>query len=113
VNQLTLLVGSMTGVYSLSAGELMNLPLNDMQSTEFLLTAATSLLALVLVIPRIIGWKSGLVLLALFLLHLPFVDQSERQFFTYIYLGIAVVCGSWYLYLKLSNKEEASIAITD
>ena len=91
----------------------MNLPLNDMQSTEFLLTAATSLLALVLVIPRIIGWKSGLVLLALFLLHLPFVDQSERQFFTYIYLGIAVVCGGWYLYLKLSNKEEANSAITD
>ena len=113
VNQLTLLVGSMVGVYSLSAGELMSFPLNDIQSTEFLVTAATSLLALVMVIPRIIGWKSGAILLALFLLHLPFVDQSERQFFTYIYLGIAVVCGSWYLYLKLSNKEEANSAITD
>ena len=113
VNQLTLLVGSMTGIYSLSAGELMSFPLNDVQSIEFLLTAATSLLALALIVPRIIGWKSGAILLGLFLLHLPFVDQSGREFFTYIYLGLAVVCGVWYLYLRLFNKEETSTSITD
>ena len=113
VNQLTLLVGSMVGIYSLSAGELMSFPLNDIQSIEFLLTAATSLLALALVVPRIIGWKSGAVLLGLFLLHLPFVDQSGREFFTYIYLSLAVVCGVWYLYLRLFNKEGTSTSITD
>lgn len=113
VNQLTLLVGSMVGIYSLSAGELMSFPLNDIQSIEFLLTAATSLLALALVVPRIIGWKSGAVLLGLFLLHLPFVDQSGRELFTYIYLGLAVVCGGWYLYLRLFNKEGTSSTITN
>ncbi|HAE32222.1 MAG TPA: sodium:proton exchanger, partial [Dehalococcoidia bacterium] len=75
VNQLTLLVGSMVGIFSLSAGELLSFPLNHMQSVEFLLTAAVSLFALILVVPRIIGWKSGSILLILFLAHLPFTGS--------------------------------------
>ena len=98
VNQLTLLVGSMVGIFSLSAGELLSFPLNHMQSVEFLLTAAVSLLALILVVPRIIGWKSGSILLILFLAHLPFTGSADRLYFTYGYLLLSALIGVIYLY---------------
>ena len=98
VNQLTLLVGSMVGIFSLSAGELLSFPLNHLQSVEFLLTAATSLFALILVVPRIIGWKSGSILLILFLAHLPFTGSADRLYFTYGYLLLSALIGVIYLY---------------
>ena len=98
VNQLTLLVGSMVGIFSLSAGELLSFPLNHMQSVEFLLTAAVSLFALILVVPRIIGWKSGSILLILFLAHLPFTGSADRLYFTYGYLLLSALIGGIYLY---------------
>ena len=98
VNQLTLLVGSMVGIFSLSAGELLSFPLNHMQSVEFLLTAAVSLFALILVVPRIIGWKSGSILLILFLAHLPFTGSADRLYFTYGYLLLSALIGVIYLY---------------
>ena len=98
VNQLTLLVGSMVGIFSLSAGELLSFPLNHMQSVEFLLTAAASLFALILVVPRIIGWKSGSILLILFLAHLPFTGSADRLYFTYGYLLLSALIGGIYLY---------------
>ncbi|MCL0054408.1 sodium:calcium antiporter [Dehalococcoidia bacterium] len=98
VNQLTLLVGSMVGIFSLSAGELLSFPLNHMQSVEFLLTAAVSLLALILVLPRVIGWRSGSILLILFLAHLPFTGSADRLYFTYGYLLLSALIGGIYLY---------------
>ena len=98
VNQLTILVGSMVGIFSLSAGELLSFPLNHMQSVEFLLTAAVSLFALILVVPRIIGWKSGIILLILFLAHLPFTGSADRLYFTYGYLLLSALIGVIYLY---------------
>ena len=98
VNQLTLLVGSMVGIFSLSAGELLSFPLNHMQTVEFLLTAAVSLFALILVVPRIIGWKSGSILLILFLAHLPFTGSADRLYFTYGYLLLSALIGVIYLY---------------
>ena len=98
VNQLTLLVGSMVGVFSLSAGEILNFPLNHMQSVEFLLTAAVSALGVMFLIHRVINWKAGLILLVLFIAHLPFTDSSERLYFTYIYLAIGAVYGLFFLY---------------
>jgi cation:H+ antiporter len=104
VNQLTLLVGSVVGIFSLSAGKIINFPLNDMQSIEFLLTAAVSVLALVLVSRKIIGWKSGGILLFLFIAHLPFTDSEDRLLFTYLNLAIALGLGSAYLYNRIKNN---------
>ena len=98
VNQLTLLVGSMVGIFSLSAGELLSFPLNHMQSVEFLLTAAVSLLALILVLPRVIGWRSGSILLILFIAHLPYTGSADRLYFTYGYLLLSALIGGIYLY---------------
>ena len=89
VNQLTLLVGSMVGIFSLSVGELLSFPLDSRQSTEFLLTSAVSIFAILLIAPRLVGWKVGAALLALFIAHLFFVDEAERRIFAYVYLGLA------------------------
>ena len=91
VNQLTLLIGSMVVVFSLSAGEPLNFGLESRQAAEFLLTSAMSLFAVLLVAPRVIGWKGGAVLLGLFVAHLFFTDESERMIFAYIFLALSLV----------------------
>ena len=89
VNQLTVLIGSMVVVFSLSAGEPLNFLLNSRQATEFLLTSAVSVFAVLLIAPRLITWTSGVTLLGLFIAHLFFVDEGERLVFALIYLGLA------------------------
>ena len=91
VNQLTLLVGSMTVIFSMSAGEVISFPLNDRQGIEFLLTTAVSLFGVLLIAKRVISWKMGAVLLVLFIAHLLFPDEDARLIFAFIYLGLAVV----------------------
>ena len=90
VNQLTLLVGSITIVFSISAGEVLSFPLDDRQSIEFLLTAAVSAFAIILIAPRVLGARVGLVLLGLFIVHLFFSDPGQRLIFSYIYFGLAI-----------------------
>ena len=92
---MTLLIGSMVVVFSLSAGQALSFPLDSRQSVEFLLTSAVSTFALVLVAPRIVGWKTGMVLLVLFLGHLPFVEPEQRRMFSYLYLALAGGLLAW------------------
>ena len=87
VNQLTLLVGSMTVIFSMSAGEVISFPLNDRQGIEFLLTTAVSLFGVLLIAKRVISWKMGAVLLVLFIAHLLFPNEDARRIFAFIYLG--------------------------
>lgn len=90
VNQLTVLIGSMVVIFSLSAGEPLNFLLDSRQSVEFLLTSAVSLFGLLLIAPRLISWGSGLTLLGLFIAHLFFVEESARLVWAFVYLGLAV-----------------------
>ncbi len=91
VNQLTLLIGSMVVVFSLSSGEPLNFGLESRQAAEFLLTSAMSLFAVLLIASRVIDWKGGAVLLGLFVAHLFFTSESERMLFAYIFLALSVV----------------------
>ena len=84
VNQLTLLVGSMVIIFSISAGQPLAFPLDSRQSAEFLLPAAVSTFAILLIAPRVVSWKAGAVLLGLFIAHLFFADTGERLVFAYI-----------------------------
>ena len=90
VNQLTLLIGSMVVVFSISAGQLLSFPLDSRQAAEFLLMTAMSLFAILLIAPRLITWKAGLVLLGLFVAHLFFTDKDARLIFAYIFFGLGV-----------------------
>ena len=106
VNQLTVLVASMVAIFSLSIGEALSFPLDDRQSTEFLLTAAVSVLAIVLIFPRMIWWGAGLALLVLFFAHLPFTSSDERQIFSYIYLGLAGGVALYYWYMHMTGRRD-------
>ena len=85
VNQLTLLVGSIVVVFSISAGQLNSFPLDyfepgnflsriaspfGLQSSEFLLTAAMAAFAVLLISTRIIILWHGLTLLTIFVAYL-------------------------------------------
>ena len=89
VNQLTVLIGSMVVIFSFSAGEVLSFPLDTRQSAEFFLTSAMSVFAIILIVPRLISWRAGLVLLVLFVAHLGFVDENQRLVFAYIFLGLS------------------------
>lgn len=97
VNQLTLLIGSMVVIFSLSAGQPISFPLDDRQSVEFLLTTAMSVFALLLIAPRIISWRAGVVLLGLFIAHLFFLGTEVRLYFSYLFfaLSIGLVIQNW------------------
>lgn len=88
-SQLTLLVGSMVVIFSISAGEPLNFGLDDRQAVEFLLTSAMSLFAILLIIPRVIGWRSGASLIVLFAAHLAIPNEEARLIFAYIFLGLS------------------------
>jgi len=66
VNQWTLLVGTLPIVYSINKGGVSELPLDDRQNFEFLLTSAQSLFAVLLLVSLRINWRGGLLLLFLF-----------------------------------------------
>ena len=84
VNQLTLLVGSIVVVFSLSSGQLLSFPLDyfeggfverlrgpfGLQSSEFLLTAAASTFAILLISTRIIKLWHGIALLGIFVAYM-------------------------------------------
>ena len=90
VNQLTLLVGSMAVIFSISAGEVLSFPLDDRQTVEFLLTTAVSAAALMLIAKRVISWNAGAVLLVLFAAHLFFPESDDRLRFAFLYFGLAL-----------------------
>ncbi len=100
VNQLTLLVGSIVVVFSISAGQLQSFPLDyfepsgfferlsgpfGLQSSEFLLTAATSTFGVLLISTRIVKLWHGITLLGIFaaymttLLFMPDFFGGERD----------------------------------
>ena len=84
VNQLTLLVGSIVLVFSISAGQPLNFPLDHfepggfsrlfsefgLQSSEFLLTAAAAAFGLILISTRVIKLWHGITLLGIFLAYM-------------------------------------------
>lgn len=68
LNQWTLLVGMIPGVYALSAGHLMPpMPMDSHQMNEIMLTAAQSLLGVMLLVTLRLSMWQGLLLFALFI----------------------------------------------
>ncbi|GAA1952688.1 sodium:proton exchanger [Kitasatospora viridis] len=90
VNQWTLLIGSLPLAY-LAGGGGGPLPLAPRQVDEVLLTAAQTVLAVVLLLDlRFLPWKAGL-LLVLFAVQFALPDQHARVLLSWVYLGLAAV----------------------
>ena len=111
VNQLTLLVGSMAVIFSLSAGEILSFPLDDRQTVEFLLTTAVSAAALMLIAKRVISWNAGAILLVLFAAHLFFPESDDRLGFSFLYFGLALglVAIDWQRVKSLFREEPQAL----
>jgi len=94
VNQWTLLIGTISLVYSISAGGLAALELDLQQRQEIFLTAAQSLFAVVLLADRRLTWWQA------FLLFLPFAVQlaipSLRIDIAIVYLLMTVAAAIRY-----------------
>jgi cation:H+ antiporter len=86
VNQWTLLVGLLPMVYSISGGHLQPMHLDARQREEVFLTAAQSLLALVVLSNLSFGLGEALLLLGLFVLQFAFPTPEIRMWLGYVYL---------------------------
>ncbi|MBI3330719.1 MAG: sodium:calcium antiporter [Candidatus Omnitrophica bacterium] len=89
VNQWTLLVGLLPMVYAISGGHLHPMGLDNRQTEEFFLTAAQSLLALVVLANLRFGLWEAVLLLGLFLLQFVFPTPQVRMWLGYGYLLVA------------------------
>jgi len=90
VNQWTLLVGMLPLVYAISGGHLEPMALDGRQAEEIFLTAAQSLLALVLLANLSFGFWEAVVLLGLFVLQFVFPTPEIRTLLGIGYLVIAL-----------------------
>ncbi len=78
VNQLTVLIGSMPVIYSISAGQFLAVQLEHRQIMEFFLTSSLSVFAVVLLARRWLGILPALGLLALFFVQLVFYTSTAH-----------------------------------
>ena len=90
VNQWTLLVGLLPMVYAISGGHLQPMHLDARQVEEMFLTAAQSLLGLVVLSNLRFGLWEALLLLGLFVLQFAFPAPSIRLWLAAGYLAVAV-----------------------
>lgn len=90
VNQWTLLIGLLPLVYSISGGHLMPMHLDARQCEELFLTAAQSLLAIVILANWSFGIGEALLLATLFSLQLVFPSTEVRLILSWLYIAIAL-----------------------
>jgi cation:H+ antiporter len=94
VNQWTLLIGCLPIAYALSSGTLNPLPTDNRQTEELLLTAAQSLLAVVLIMNlRMTIWEGALLAVLFFAQFLTPHSLVPRDAFSALYIALAVVFG--------------------
>ncbi len=87
----TLLIGGMVVIFSLSAGQVLTLPLDSRQAIEFLLTTAVAVFGLLLIARRVVDWRAGAALLALFVAHLFFPKAEHRLWVAGVYFALAAL----------------------
>jgi cation:H+ antiporter len=100
VNQWTLLIGTISLVYSISAGRVAALQLDLQQRHEIFLTAAQSLFAVVMLADRQLTWWQAGLLFAPFAVQL--MIPHWRLEVAYVYLALAVIWGVHYRHHMLA-----------
>jgi cation:H+ antiporter len=90
VNQWTLLVGTLSLVYSIALGAPEPLPLDERQVMELFLTGAQSLFAVVLIIVLSLDWKGALALFVLFMGQLLSPAEGVHLWFAGAYIVLAI-----------------------
>jgi cation:H+ antiporter len=90
VNQWTLLVGLLPTVYAISGGFLEPMVLDARQVEEIFLTAAQSLLAMVVLANLRFGLAEGILLLGLFAVQFVIPTPQIRLLLGYVYLVVSL-----------------------
>ena len=100
VNQWTLLIGMLPLVYAISGGRVVPMHLDGRQAEEIFLTAAQSLLAIIILANWSFGLWEGVLLAGLFTAQLAMPIPWIRMGFAFLYLAIAL----GYLATRSSRK---------
>ena len=90
VNQWTLLIGMLPLVFSISGGHLMPMHLDARQCEELFLTAAQSLMAVIILANWSFGIGEALLLMGMFLLQFVFPSTAVRLVLSGLYLAVAL-----------------------
>ncbi|MBI2339557.1 MAG: sodium:calcium antiporter [Deltaproteobacteria bacterium] len=101
VNQWTLLVGMLPLVYNLSAGHFGPMVMDSRQSEEIFLTAAQSVLALVIIMNLRFSITEALILFVLFVTQLFFTSTEARDIYAIVYLALGI---GWFFIIKDNRK---------
>ncbi|MBI2723805.1 MAG: hypothetical protein HYX50_01960, partial [Chloroflexi bacterium] len=95
VNQWTLLIGTLPIAYAISSGTINPLPTDTRQTEEMLLTAAQSLLAVILLINlRMTMWEAGtlaVLFVAQFVTPHSIVSRNTFSVMYFVFAGIFLV----------------------
>jgi cation:H+ antiporter len=91
VNQWTLLIASLPIAYGLGGGGWSGLPFDGRQWEELFITAAQSVLAVVLIARLRFTWWGAAILLVLFVIQFLMPSSQVRMTIAWIYLGLAAV----------------------
>jgi len=96
VNQWTLLIGTLPIVYSISAGEVLAMPLDARQNEELFLTSAQSLFAIAVLANLRFSLLEASVLAVMFTAQWFFQSTEARIMFAWVYLilTVAILFGS-------------------
>ena len=90
VNQMTVLIGTMPLVFSLSLGQAHAFPLDSRQAMEFMLTGALALTAVALLARMRLNVWHALALLAFFVIQLIFPSTQARLIASLVLFGVTV-----------------------
>lgn len=90
VNQWTLLIGMLPVVFTVSAGQLGPMVLDQRQIEEMFLTAAQSLFAVAILANLSFSLGEAIVIFVLFSTQLFFPDPLFRFYYSFIYIALAV-----------------------
>ena len=104
INQWTLLVFMMMGVYSISRGEISGIILDEHQKTELWLTWVQSVLALLFLIDMRFRWYEAAVLFVLWAVQFALPESREEIIF--VYAALVVI---WFGLLVTKRRQPAII----
>ncbi len=88
-NQMSLLIGSMGGIFAFATNKFVSFPINDTQSIEFLLTSGFALIQIAIITKGNFSKKIIISLILLFFTQLIFTNSDFKLYLSILMLGLS------------------------